>query len=301
LTARICGLAVRERRGLMKAPGSAEGAAPARTRPVLHRLSLFLVAVAFAVFAASALAGSHTVKGAFQINSSITNADPVVTGPRYTSSSQLCGTSATETTLAGTYHYKVYRFRAVTRKCITVALLVHSGTAAVTGYRSIFNPTSPGDSFGTSTGGLGAGQMYEVEYDAAVLAAGTFDVVVWETTQNGGASYSLLVEGQGILMIGGGGPTVTASLQSFRASSAPKGVLVRWRTRSEHEALGFNLYRGAAKKVRLTRSMVRASGDGRGHTYSYLDRSTRKGKAAPYYLEVVQRGGSKIMFGPARR
>jgi hypothetical protein len=100
-------------------------------------------------------------------------------------------------------------------------------------------------------------------------------------------------------MISSGGPTAADGLQSFRASSAPKGVLVRWKTRSEQAALGFNVYRGDTKKVRLTRSMVRASGDGRGHTYSYLDRTVRKGKAAPYYLEVVQRSGSTIMFGPA--
>ena len=99
----------------------------------------------------------------------------------------------------------------------------------------------------------------------------------------------------------GGRPTATASLQSFRASSALKGVLVRWRIRSEHEALGFNLYSGTVKKVRLTRNLVRASGDACGHSYSYLDGSARKGKPAPYYLEVVQRSGSKIMFGPALR
>jgi hypothetical protein len=107
------------------------------------------------------------------------------------------------------------------------------------------------------------------------------------------------VEGTGIIQTGSGTPTAADGVQSFRARAAPKGVLVRWRTRSEGDALGFNLYRGDVKKVRLTRSMVRASGNGRGHTYTYIDRTARKGKTGPYYLEVVQRSGSKIMFGPA--
>jgi hypothetical protein len=54
------------------------------------------------------------------------------------------------------------------------------------------------------------------------------------------------------------------------------------------------------KKVRLTRNMVRAAADGGGHTYSYIDRKPRNGKAGRYWLDVVQRSGSKLMFGPAR-
>jgi hypothetical protein len=284
----------------MKTPGSAEGAARARTRPVFRRLSLSLVALAFAVFAASALAGSFAAKGSFVISSSITSADPVVSSPAYTTTRGDCSTPLPILQLAGNYHYEVVRFRQLSSvgSCVNVSLLVNSGTADASGYRGPFNPLNPTFGFAGSAGsggGLGPDQAADFAYPAG---PGTFDVVVWERTQNGGATYTLLVEGLGVIMVGGG-PTATASLQSFRASSAPKGVRVRWKTRSEHEALGFNVYRGDRKKVRLTRSMVRASGDGRGHTYSYIDRAARKGKAGPYWLQVVQRNGSKIMFGPA--
>jgi hypothetical protein len=172
-------------------------------------------------------------------------------------------------------------------------------------YAPSFDPLSPSSNWAGDLGGfLGAGHSSSFGFNQTcdIGCAGNpqFQVVVRESNPDSGVTYTLLVEGVGVVLTGGG-PTSTASLQSFRASAAPKGVLVRWRTRSEQNALGFNLYRGDTKKVRLTRSMVRASGDGRGHTYSYLDRSARKGKAAPYYLEVVQRSGSKIMFGPALR
>jgi hypothetical protein len=294
----------------LKTPGSAEGAAPAHTRPVLPRLSLVVVALAFAAFAASALAGSFATKLNYQFSGSISSSDPVVTNPGYTISRSDCNSGGGLAQASGTFHYKVYRFQnmrgwwaggvfAPQSSCVNVTLQVHSGSATAAGYLNVFNPSQPETPWG-SVGGLGPGQFG----DFPLLAAASdpprpFDVVVFETVAAGdNATYTLLVEGIGIIMVGGG-PTATASLQSFRASSAPKGVLVRWKTRSEHEALGFNVYRGDVKKVRLTRSMIRASGNGSGHTYSYIDRSARKGKRAPYYLEVVQRSGSKIMFGPA--
>lgn len=303
----------------MKTPVSVEGAAPAPTRTVLRRLSLSLVALAFAAFAASALAGSFAAKGAFQITSSITNSDAVVERPVYTTGRAECGGPATPfpSELVGNFHYDVYRFQSLHGRvgqafgtCVNVSLLVQSGTAVAAGYGRTFNPLDPTVEFRGSVGGLGAGQAADFSYftfASSTMPCGPssaggppcpFDVVVYETIENGGAAYTLLVEGTGVVLTGGG-PTAATGLQSFRASSAPKGVIVRWRTRSEGDALGFNLYRGTVKKVRLTRHLVRASGNGRGHSYSYLDRSARKGKSAPYYLEVVERSGSKVMFGPA--
>jgi hypothetical protein len=297
----------------MKTPGSAEGAAPARTRPVLRRLSLLPVALAFAVFAASALAGSYAAQASFLVTDAIppNSQGPVFTNPTFSAARRECGQSVTASQATGTVHYKAYRFQvlrggpgAALATCANVSLLVHSGSATAVGYIGVFNASQPGTNFAGSVGGLGAGQAGDFSYFAGLSSIATpplgFDVVVYETTPNGGAVYTLLVEGNTIIMPGSGTPTATSGLQSFRASSAPKGVLVRWRTRLEGDALGFNLYRGDAKKVRVTRSMVRASGNGRGHSYSYLDRSASKSKRAPYYLEVVQRGGSKIMFGPAQ-
>jgi hypothetical protein len=273
-------------------------------RNLARRLPLFLVALAVAAFAASALAGSFAAKASFVFNGSIdVSTDPYMSNVRYATGRTNCSGFGAGAILSGNYHYKVYRFRNLSsvQRCVTVGLAVTSGTAAVSGYISIFDPSDSNMWFAGSAGGFGVGQSGDFEYN---IAAGKseFDVVVWETCGCGiSPTYTLLVEGVGVVMTGGGTPTAVASLDSFRASAAPKATVVRWRTRSEHDALGFNLYRGDTKKVRLTRSIVRAFGDGRGHTYSYIDRAARKGKAGRYWLQVVQRGGSKIMFGPAAR
>jgi hypothetical protein len=296
---------------------AADGAAPARTRSFLRRLSLSLVTLAFAVFAASALAGSHAAQASFVINGSITNGDPVTTNPWGGGGSRFTcvNVGRAVTQASGTFHYDVYQFEYLggswnlgqysqqgASTCVSVSLKVFSGTAGATAYFGAYDPTDPDfDFLAGAAPALGTGQAADFSFNLGGTAQrAPFSVVVFETIQNGGATYTLLVEGTGVIMSGSGTPTSADGVQSFRASAAPKGVLVRWRTRAEHEALGFNVYRGAVKKVRLTRSIVRASGDGRGHTYSYLDRSARKAKEAPYYLEVVQRSGSKIMFGPAR-
>ena len=291
----------------MKTPGSAEGAAPARTRTFARRLSLALVALVFAAFAASALAGSHGVKGSFRFDSTITSTDPIVTNPPNSNGAPSCTTSTAVSNPTATYRRDVYSFRNIsgTVQCVTVSLAVSAGSAEAMAFVPSFNQaTMNADFFGDTGSAVGPGEARGFSFNASCFiclpdAPETFDVVVRDAGSVP-ATYTLLVEGTGIIMVGSG-PTATASLQSFSASAAPKGVLVRWKTRSEHDALGFNLYRGGVKKVRLTRSLVRASGGGRGHTYSYIDHSARKGKAAPYYLEVVQRSGSKIMFGPALR
>ncbi len=277
-----------------------EDAARARTRAFFRRLPILTVAAAFAVFAASALAGSNAATGSFVINGSIVGTDPVVSDPIYSSGRLACpGSYGAPLGLSGNYHYKAYRFRSLRSidTCANVSLAVSSGTAAVVGYWGPFDPLNPINKLAASTGGLGAGQAKDVEYKVAPGA--TFDVIVWESTQNGGAAYTLLVEGLGIVM-SGGGPTATSGLQSFRATPTRTAMLVSWRTRTEREALGFNLYRGDGKKIRLTRGLVRASSDGRGHTYSYIDRTPQRGKAGRYWLQVVQTSGSKLMFGPAR-
>jgi hypothetical protein len=279
---------------------------------------LFVGAVVFAAFAASALGGSHAAKLDYEVNGSITNSDPVFpggnSGPLLSNATRsTCGAAGAQNPPVDPpppYHYKVYHFKNLrgwwaggnwtpASTCVNVTLLVQSGTAAAMG----LNRPLAGCldcRFAGSVGGLGAGQAADFSYNCCNP---TFeqkgDIVVYETTVNGGATYTLLIEGVGIVMTGGGSPTASTGLQSFRASSALDGVRISWRTNSEQGALGFNVYRGSRKKVRLTSSLVRAIGEGRGHSYRFVDRSAGKSRRGPYYLEVVQRSGSKVMFGPA--
>jgi hypothetical protein len=273
-------------------------------RVPVRRLAPFLAVGVFAAFAATAFGGSSVY------TSSIGAADPVVTNPPTGTSPSACG-SATPSPSArsGTFHYEVYSFRNISQavQCVNVSVATVSGWTTASAYLTSFNPASPSTNF---IGGFGlpgyidsAGAADGFSFNVSCFfcmpdSPEVFQVVVSEGFANQGANYTLLVEGTGIIPTGGGATSATG-LRSFRATSAARSVVVRWRTRSEQNLLGFNVYRGDRRKVRLTHSVVRAAGDLRGHTYTFTDRTPQRGKAAPYYLELVQPGGSRLMFGPA--
>jgi hypothetical protein len=93
-----------------------------------------------------------------------------------------------------------------------------------------------------------------------------------------------------------------ASLRAFSASRTGSGTQLHWRTASETQTLGFNLYRVQhGKLVKLNRTLI-ASGFGgttSGHAYSFLDRSVRPGATYAYRLQAVSLGGTRAWLGTA--
>jgi hypothetical protein len=94
---------------------------------------------------------------------------------------------------------------------------------------------------------------------------------------------------------------VAATAVTMRTVSATQksgGVLVRWRTASELDTLGYNVYRSVhGKRVRLNRSVIRAKGHGA--AYSFLDR-TASNRPARYFVQAVSLDGSRAWYGPAK-
>lgn len=81
------------------------------------------------------------------------------------------------------------------------------------------------------------------------------------------------------------------TLRSFSAARGTAGTLLRWRTASELDTAGFNVYRGS---MRLNRSLIAARGDrGAGASYRLLDRTARPGASYRYRLQVVDLDGSR--------
>jgi hypothetical protein len=85
------------------------------------------------------------------------------------------------------------------------------------------------------------------------------------------------------------------TVRSFTAARAARGVELRWRTVSEADVLGFNVYRfTGGKKVKVNRGLVVAkrSRTTQGASYRVTDRSVRAGSYI-YRLEVVSLGGKR--------
>ena len=96
--------------------------------------------------------------------------------------------------------------------------------------------------------------------------------------------------------------TITAAsavtLRSLVATRSASGVLVRWRTASELDSLGFHVYREVnGKRVRANTRMIAAKGRG---SYSFLDRKAPKTKSVRYWVQEVAADGSRSWYGPAR-
>ena len=77
------------------------------------------------------------------------------------------------------------------------------------------------------------------------------------------------------------------------ATRTAKGVLVRWRTGTEAELLGFQVYRSRGHSwKRLTRSLIVAKGSVAGASYRFLDQTARRGVAYRYRIKAVNRDGT---------
>ena len=98
------------------------------------------------------------------------------------------------------------------------------------------------------------------------------------------------------------GTPTAVRLSSASARRTAQGVLVLWRTATETNALGFNVYRqGPAGLVRLNRTLIRSAAAGglAGHGYFWLDRSAPK-SSVRYRLQSVGLDGSRQWVASAR-
>lgn len=182
----------------------------------------------------------------------------------------------------GTSQWKVY-----------MAQSLNADTASPTFSETVASPVVHQGFICTSGTGCASGtrdllDYFQVDVDAEGLANiaytdnfvhGTNQTWVTFVQQNGGSSLF--------------GPTAV-TVRSFDARRGRGGVELRWRTASEVQLLGFNVYRGTR---RLNRSLIPAGG--RRGAYSFVDRAA-KGAAATYRLQLVSTDGVSRWYGAAR-
>jgi hypothetical protein len=90
-------------------------------------------------------------------------------------------------------------------------------------------------------------------------------------------------------------------LNSIQVERRQLGVVLQWRTASDGDLLGFNLYRQQrGKLVKVNGALIPSvfGGTTSGHTYSLLDRSAPNG-AVRYRLQAVSLSGKRSWVGSA--
>jgi hypothetical protein len=106
--------------------------------------------------------------------------------------------------------------------------------------------------------------------------------------------------GNGIITVTYATPTAV-TFASASAARTTKGVLVRWRTGTEVDLLGFQVYRSRGHSWRrVTHSLIAANGSVSGASYRYLDKTARRGVSYRYRIKALNRDGTASWFGPVR-
>jgi hypothetical protein len=97
--------------------------------------------------------------------------------------------------------------------------------------------------------------------------------------------------------------TTAVSTTSLAQDSTKKGTItLRWRTESEQDNYGFNVYRSEKKDgpfEKINSTTVRGNGTtSEPHDYVYTDNEVYKGKTYYYYLMDVDLAGNAKKFTP---
>jgi len=124
------------------------------------------------------------------------------------------------------------------------------------------------------------------------------DVSVWSRTVNPHEDFEVTLTGT--LTVNEewvNDLSLSVELATFTVTNNPQGVLLRWRTESEINNLGFHVYRSKNKEgeyVRVTPVLIKGHGtDATPHDYTFLDDTAEIGKTYYYYIEDVDLAGNK--------
>jgi hypothetical protein len=97
-------------------------------------------------------------------------------------------------------------------------------------------------------------------------------------------------------------PPTAITLASFTAKPFNGGVVFEWKTETEIDNAGFNLYRSQAENGEYTKinsSLIPAKGSSaQGSSYEFVDTNVQNRKTYYYKLEDIDLNGKSTMHGP---
>jgi len=96
---------------------------------------------------------------------------------------------------------------------------------------------------------------------------------------------------------------LAVDLVSFMAERAESSIILRWKTASEIDNLGFNLYRAGSiegSRIKLNAALIpsQAPGSPVGGSYEFVDAAVQPGAQYYYWLEDVNLYGRATLHGP---
>jgi hypothetical protein len=169
------------------------------------------------------------------------------------------------------------------------ATLPDNGPCAAGSYKPTNHTDSPADSYPAPAPAAG-GAASLTAFDGT-NPNGTWSLYIVDDRFTEGNSGELLGWSLNIQT-----PTAVEGVERFVAHRAPLGAAVTWRTRSEKELLGFDVYRDGKK---LNRSLIRAKAMGTiaGAAYRFSDPGVSHRGSHTYRLELVKLNGSRVQYG----
>jgi len=107
--------------------------------------------------------------------------------------------------------------------------------------------------------------------------------------------------GTGAIIVTYANQPTAVTFASASATRTAKGILLRWRTGTEADLLGFHVYRSRGDTwQRITHSLLAAKRTVSGASYRFLDRTARRGVAYRYRIKAVHSDGTAAWLGPMR-
>ena len=183
---------------------------------------------------------------------------------------------------------------------------LYAGTAVdnlrfTTSGAELWKATGPGNNLTwTKVTGNGFGDTNICQFEAFTVFNNTLYVVASD------AVYSNFI---GEILSGSTGakiyriqvPTLI-ELTSFDAAAGWKRIVLSWKTESETDNAGFNIYRSESANgdyTKINGSLIPAKGSStQGATYQFIDRDVEKGKTCYYKLEDIDLSGKATLNGP---
>ena len=94
------------------------------------------------------------------------------------------------------------------------------------------------------------------------------------------------------------------NLISFDADAGNGSVTLAWKTASEIENAGFNLYRSESKQgnyIKINEQLIPAKGSAvQGADYIFIDKNVKNGRTYYYKLEDIDTAGKRTVHGPVQ-